>query len=615
MEEFIGGLWHKFITRAATRSYPAAAVRLEDIERTAGILFRALGGDPGLRVAPAAEIEHGARRSWLQRIAHVGEKAAHAARDAETLRLPASIEFFPERSLNRDLYLWLIAQGAALPDGGLDADGWIAANQAASRATLDAFPGFATRYRRLVDAVIAERPDPAKLPPDEAAAERAIRAALQEPGSVASLPAAKRPPAPVALWLYPAPVAIDRREQSNPPTPADHREGGSKAADATDRRRQAQREDMPDGKNGLILPFRAESLLSFAEFVKVNRGHDDDADDNPARAAAEMDKISVAQDGTDTASKVRFDLDLPSAAHDDVPLKTGILLPEWDWKKQQLKRDVCSLTVLDPRDAQPCALPSHLLRPARRLRHQFEALTPARRWLKNQPDGPELDIDAVVRAFADRKTGHVTGDTGGYLSCERRERDLCCLVLADLSLSTDTWVSDEQRVIDVIRDSLWLFSEALGATGDPFGLYGFSSRKRDHIRFHRIKDFDEPADDRIRGRIGALKPGFYTRIGAAIRYATQILSKRPEALRLLLILSDGKPNDVDHYEGRYGIEDTRMSLNAARQEGVRPFCVTIDKEGQGYLPHLFGPAGYTILRNPAELPARLPLLYAQLTGS
>ena len=615
MEEFIGGLWHRFITRAATRSHPQAAVRLDDIERTAGILFRALGGDPGLRVAPAAELEHGARRSWLARLAHVGEKAAHAARDAETLRLPAEIALFPERGLNRDLYLWLIAQGAALPEGGLDADGWIAANQQASAATLAAFPGFASRYRRLVAAVIAERPDPARLPADEAAAERAIRRALAEPGSVAALPPARRPPTPVALWLYPAPVAVDRREGPANPSPAEGKEGGAKSSDATDRRRQAQREDMPDGRNGLILPFRAESLLSFAEYVKVNRGHDDEADDNPARAAAEMDRISVAQDGTDTASKVRFDLDLPSAAHDDRPLETGILLPEWDWKKQQLKRNVCSLTILDPRDAQACALPSRLLRPARRLRHQLEALTPARRWLKNQPDGPELDIDACVRAFADRRTGHSVGASGGYLSCERRERDLCCLVLADLSLSTDTWVSDEQRVIDVIRDSLWLFSEALGATGDPFGLYGFSSRRREHIRFHRIKDFDEPIDDRIRGRIGALKPGFYTRMGAAVRYATQILAKRPESLRLLLILSDGKPNDVDHYEGRYGIEDTRMSLNAARQQGVRPFCVTIDKEGQGYLPHLFGPAGYTILRNPAELPARLPLLYAQLTGS
>jgi nitric oxide reductase NorD protein len=614
MEEFVGGLWHRFITRAATRSYPQAVVRLADMERTAGILFRALGGDPGLRVAPAAEVEHGARRSWLARLAHTGEKAAHAARDDETLRLPDEITLFPERSLNRDLYLWLIAQGAALNAEQALADNWIVANQTASAATLEAFPGFAARYRRLVDAVLAERPDPAKLPADEAAAERAIRQALTEPGSVASLPAARKPPTPVALWLYPAPASIDRRQSPSTPMPAENRDGASKTSDATERRRQARREDMPDGKNGLILPFRAESLLSFADFVKVNRAHDEDPDDNPARAASEMDTISVAQDGKDTASKVRFDLDLPSAAQDDIPLQSGILLPEWDWKKQVLKRDMCRVTVLDPRDATPGPLPSRLVRPARSLRRQLEALTPARRWLKNQPDGPELDIDACVRAFADRRTGHSVGSSGGYLSCERRERDLCCLVLADLSLSTDTWVSDEQRVIDVIRDSLWLFSEALGATGDPFGLYGFSSLRRDHIRFHRIKDFDEKIDDRIRGRIAALKPGFYTRMGAAIRHATQILAKRPEALRLLMILSDGKPNDIDHYEGRYGIEDTRMSLNAARQQGVRPFCVTIDKEGQGYLPHLFGPAGYTILRNPAELPARLPKLYAQLTA-
>ena len=112
MEEFIGGLWHRFITRAASRSHPEAAVRLSEIERTAGILFRALGGDSGLRVAAAAEVEHGARRSWLARIAHAGEKVAHAARDDETLRLPAEIALFPERRLNRDLYLWLAALAA-----------------------------------------------------------------------------------------------------------------------------------------------------------------------------------------------------------------------------------------------------------------------------------------------------------------------------------------------------------------------------------------------------------------------------------------------------------------------------------------------------------------------
>jgi nitric oxide reductase NorD protein len=173
-------------------------------------------------------------------------------------------------------------------------------------------------------------------------------------------------------------------------------------------------------------------------------------------------------------------------------------------------------------------LPAHLLRPARRLRHQFEALTPARRWLKNQPEGPELDIDACVRAFADRRTGHAAGSDGGYLSCERRERDLCCLVLADLSLSTDTWVSDEQRVIDVIRDSLWLFSEALGATGDPFGLYGFSSRKRDTSAFTASRISTSPptrASAAASGhQAGLLHPH---RRGDPLRHAD--LAKRPEA--------------------------------------------------------------------------------------
>jgi nitric oxide reductase NorD protein len=187
-------------------------------------------------------------------------------------------------------------------------------------------------------------------------------------------------------------------------------------------------------------------------------------------------------------------------------------------------------------------------------------------------------------------------------------------VLADLSLSTDAWVSDTQRVIDVIRDSLMLFGEALTATGDSFAFYGFSSVKRSLVRFHLIKDFAVPLDAAARGRIAALKPGYYTRMGAAVRRATSILERQPAALRLLLILSDGKPHDLDFYEGRYGIEDTRHALIDARRSGLKPFCVTIDREGAAYLPHLFGPAGYTVLRKPEELPMRLPVLYAQLTG-
>ena len=613
MEEYVGDLWHKFITRSARRDYPDAIVHLEDIEKTAGVLFRALGGDPGLRVAAAAEVEHGGRRRWLARIAHVEDRVAHATRDAETLNLPPSLALFPDRATNRDLYLWLIAQAAAT---GRATGDWLIANQQATLFTLQRYPGFESRYRRLVTACLALRIPPEKLPKDEAAVETAIRQALHEPGSVGPLPASKRPPQPVPLWLYPSPEQIDRRTQPDDPqaNPDDPDQERSESVDATQQRQQATREDMPDGKDAFMLTFHTDSLVSWAEYVKVNRGLDEDPDEDVGKAAPHMDKLAIARDGKTIASRVRFDLDLPSAAADDIPLQSGILLPEWDWKKRILKKEQCRLDLLDARDAPPIEVPEHLRKPVRKVRQQLEALAPSRRWFKNQPDGSELDVDACVRSWSDRRAGHSDNDFGNYLKLERHERDMACLVLADLSLSTDAWVSDTARVIDVIRDSLMMFSEALGATGDRFGLYGFSSRRRDHIRFHRIKDFAEKYGPVPRGRIAALKPGYYTRMGAAIRYASRILEKQPNALRLMLILSDGKPNDLDQYDSRYGIEDTRMSLIEARTAGLKPFCVTIDKEGEGYLPHLFGPAGFTVIRKPEDLPARLPMLYAQLTA-
>ena len=636
MEETVGLLWHRLITRAAGGHFPKAAVRLRDIEKTAGVFFRALGGDPGLRLAAATTDEHGARRSLLQRIAGADERVARARMDVSTLRLPPELDVLPERGLNRDLYLWLAAVAAAppaedgdghpalgpVPDELIDeaATRELRENQAATLRALARWPGIQARYRRLVDAVIAQRPRLDKLPPAEAEREKLIRLALHAPGSVAALPrlpAKARATQPVLLWLseFHASAA-----------------GGSGGAGAggelgeagasrpgKDSSRQAHRverqEKMPE-KHGMIIPFRAESLLSVAEFIKVQRSTDDEPDDNAADAAANLDHLSITRDGERVASKVRFDLDLPSAAEDDVVLGDGIPLPEWDYRKNLLLEDHVRLAELtpsihDPRAA-PCALPEHLRRTARRLHRQFAALTPGRRWLKAQVDGTELDLDAVVRAATDRATGHHPSDQL-YLSLEKRERDLACLALADLSLSTDSWVSSEARVIDVIRDSLLLFGEALLATGDSFALCGFSSVKRSNVRFHRLKDFDQRFDDRARGRIMAIKPGYYTRLGAAIRHATTILDRQRAARRILLILSDGKPNDLDLYDGRYGIEDTRVAVVEARNRGVVPFCVTIDREGASYLPHLFGPAGYAVIRQPDELPARLPMFYAQLT--
>jgi len=617
MEELVGKLWHRWITQAAGDRHPKAVVRLKEVERTAGILFRAFGGDPGLRVAAAAEVRHGARRRWLSRVAGSDEKSAPATLDFATLRLPPEIDAFPDPALNRDLYLWLAALAAAgqnLWVEGEDRDG-CRRNQAATCNALRRWPGLASRYRRLVEAHLAQRIDPQKLPEAERPREQAIRQALLEPGSVAALPRAPVASRPVLLWLGHFGQATESQTLASRQVPEQNEDAeGSRQLKEEEERRahQAERVDMPKEQNGLLMIFRAESLFSWGEYVKVNRPTDDDPDNDAAAAANDLDQLALADDSEKVASKVRFDLDLPSAAEDDVVLGDGLPLPEWDYRKGLLLEDHVRLLEVTPQAAEDSALPPRLARTARRLHQQFAALLPARRWLKGQPDGQELDVDAAVRAHADRATGgHPTDNL--YLSLEKRERDLACLVLADLSLSTDTWISDEARVIDVVKDALLLFGTAMGATGDAFALCGFSSLKRSQVRFTRLKDFSQKFDAAARGRILALKPGYYTRLGAAIRHAASQLAKQAASRRVLLILSDGKPNDLDLYDGRYGIEDTRMAIIEARKLGLQPFCVTIDREGASYLPHLFGPAGYAVIRKPEELPRRLPLLYAQLT--
>lgn len=607
MEEWVGLLWHRLVTRLARRDHAAAAVRLEEMEKTLGIVLRALGGDGGLRVAAAARVRTGARGTWRERLAGTAGHHTPARLEQETLRLPAEIAYFPERGLNRDLYLWLAALAAFSPAAR---GSWIVRNQAAVLLTLRQCPGLRPRYRRLVEAVIATRPLPADLPAAEAARERAIRQALRLPGSVAALPPAAGAPLPVPLWLSPSPAAAAPVARTAPAA-VQHATAAPPAG--TPPRVQAERTAAADGEAPFLLPFRAESLLSWAEFMRVRRATDEEADPHAARAAADMERLHLApDDGRRPAQRIRLDLDLPAPAEDDVVLEDGLLLPEWDWRARRLKPGHCRLQRVVPRGARPQPLPERLQRAARRLRRQFATLAPARRWLKGQPEGSEIDLDACLRLHTERLCGRPDDGSRLYLAPRRLERDLACLVLADLSQSTDAWIGDGQRVIDVIRDGLLLFGEALTASGDAFAIHGFSSLRRSLVRFHDLKPFAAPFDAIARGRIAALRPGYYTRMGAPIRHATALLERRPAALRLLLILSDGKPHDIDHYEGRYGIEDTRHALMEARRRGIRPFCITIDRDAASYLPHLFGAGGFAVIGRPEELPRALPRLYSRL---
>jgi nitric oxide reductase NorD protein len=231
--------------------------------------------------------------------------------------------------------------------------------------------------------------------------------------------------------------------------------------------------------------------------------------------------------------------------------------------------------------------------------------------MTGQPDGDELDLSALVRSVADRRAGGI-GSERVYTAVRNVARDLSVCVLVDVSLSTDSYV-EERRVLDV-EEALLAFTHGLSACGDEHAILTFTSHRRQRVDIRTVKDFEEKLNARVVRRIQALKPGSYTRMGAAIRHATALLEKRPHTHRLLLMLTDGKPNDIDHYEGRYAIEDTRVAVQEARRAGLRLFGVTVDAQGRDYLPYIFGPGAYAIFPHVARLPSALPAIYRQLTG-
>ena len=144
-------------------------------------------------------------------------------------------------------------------------------------------------------------------------------------------------------------------------------------------------------------------------------------------------------------------------------------------------------------------------------------------------------------------------------------------------------------------------------------VFTFTFRRRDSVWMRTVKDFDEALDARVARRILALKPGHYTRMSAAVRHAARRLGERPHGNRLLL-LTDGKPNDADHYEGRYAVEDTRMAIREARRAGAQVFGITVDREARDYFPYIFGPGAYAIFPDISRLPTALPAIYRQVVG-
>lgn len=256
------------------------------------------------------------------------------------------------------------------------------------------------------------------------------------------------------------------------------------------------------------------------------------------------------------------------------------------------------------------------------IRHQFQLMKPENLTrVANEVDGEEFDLNAVIDFVIDRRADGYQSERI-YTKRLRRRRDVAVSFLLDQSSSTartigrhplQPYTRPGRRIIEIEKEGLVLMSEALEAVGDTYSINGFTSEGRRNVKFYVVKDFDEKYSDEVKRRIGGINYQNNTRLGAAIRHATAKLAKQDARTRLLIVLSDGRPYDHDYGDARYAREDTREALRQAKNEGITPFCITIDRESESELRDLYGEVGYTIIDDVLTLPERLPGIYRRLT--
>jgi nitric oxide reductase NorD protein len=290
-------------------------------------------------------------------------------------------------------------------------------------------------------------------------------------------------------------------------------------------------------------------------------------------------------------------------------LANAITYREWDYTRQRYREAFCTLNEFDVPTGEKGFVEETLEKYQgllKSIKKTFEAVLGESRLQRKQSQGDDIDIDALVEAFADFSSGREMSEYV-YTRYRNIDRNIAVMFMVDMSGSTLGWVNDAER------ESLILLCEALETLGDRYAIYGFSGRTNKRCEIYRVKRFDESYTDTVRERISGIRPKSYTRMGVAIRHLGHLLNLTHARTKILITLSDGRPEDYGGYKGRYGIEDTRHALLELRRDGIHSFCITIDKEAQDYLPHMYGVANYAVIDEVKKLPLKVADIYRRLT--
>jgi nitric oxide reductase activation protein len=306
----------------------------------------------------------------------------------------------------------------------------------------------------------------------------------------------------------------------------------------------------------------------------------------------------------------------PEAEEDDLGERV-FQYDEWDHKIEDYRPAWCTLTEHRQTRTQEGFVASTFHEfggIVTQIRRNFQLMRPERlRKMRYQEDGDDLDTDGLVEYVVDRKA-RVASASRVYIKRDKKDRDVTTAFVVDMSSSTDRKIDGRKRIIDIEKEALLLMCEALEAIRDEYAIYGFSGSGREDAQFYVVKELGERYDDRVKGRIGGIYSRQKTRMGPALRHATRRLAAADSQVKLMILLTDGKPYDSDTYQDNtYAQEDTKMALREARREKIHLFCVTVDKEGADYLPHMYSDANFVIIDDVRTLPQKLPQLYRRLT--
>jgi len=589
-EESMGKSWDKYLNRKVHKFHEDARVDFEDLSKNLHIFHRLMGGEKAkeLRITDKRYVE--TTRTLLEKISFLGKEFFLTWQDEESLYLPASFAYFAKKEQNEMLYYWLVALGAQVKD--VTNDNVVAKNLEAVAYLVKRYRGFEIFYKEATLYLMQKYPQLEFLKSLEDSSNEELIENYPNP-----------------LWIYPpaiTPSAANNTDDAQEPS----REEGKDKSEELHMKKQAEQIDDKHETDG-FLAFLPESLMSIFEQVNVDRCEDDSFDEDALYHAEDLDEITIGQKQANLSSRIKMDLELLPDNTITYPLGKGHFVDEWDYQKNDYLINYARILPQVTLNVVPIELPQRLRKTVKKIQGELDMLKLDR--IKNDrlPYGDELNMDSWIEYLSHQnKSMH---HQNFYVTYEKKTRDMATLLLADISLSTEGGITQEMRIIDVIKDSLMVFSEALEKLEDKFAIYTFSSLQNKKVYFNIIKNFKDKYDTLIRGRIDSIKPQYYTRMGAAIREATKILDKQQSTNKLLLIISDGKPNDEDRYDGRYGIEDTKKALQEIKKKGITPFCITIDLDAKEYLSYLFGRNGYAIVRDGEKLPKVLTEVYINLT--